>query len=106
MKTEFYNGTEIIIGQNAKENWNMINFNSDFVWLHLNSYPSCHVIIKSENPDNTTLTVAAELCKENTKYRNLRNLKVCYTKCSNLIKGPDEGSVIYKSKRQVQTISV
>ena len=106
MKTEFYNGTEIIIGQNANENWNMIDFNTDFVWLHLNSYPSCHVIIKSENPDNTILTIAAELCKKNTKYRNLRNLKVCYTKCSNLKKGPEEGSVIYKSKRQVQTISV
>jgi predicted ribosome quality control (RQC) complex YloA/Tae2 family protein len=106
MKTEFYNGTEIIIGQNVKENWNMIDFNSNFIWLHLNSYPSCHVIIKSENPDNMTLIVAAELCKENTKYRNLPHIKICYTKCNNLIKGPDEGSVIYKSKRQVHTISV
>ena len=106
MKTEIYNVNEIIIGQNAKENWNMIDFKSDFIWLHLNSYPSCHVIIKSENPDITTLTFAAELCKENTKYKNWRNLKVCFTKCSNLIKGPDEGSVIYKSNKQVKTILV
>ena len=106
MKTEEFNDTQIIIGQNAEENWNIINFGCDFIWLHLNSFPSCHVIIQDESPDNETLQAAAELCKENTKYRNLKNLKVCYTKCSNLKKGSDIGSVIYKSKRQVKTISV
>mgnify|MGYP000179469603 CR=1 FL=1 len=106
MKTEFYNGTEIIIGQNAKENWNMIDFNCDFIWLHLNSYPSCHVIIKDNNPDEEVLNYAAQLCKDNTKFKNLKNVKVCYTKCNNLKKGPDVGSVIYKSKRQVKTVLI
>lgn len=106
MKTEFYNGTEIIIGQNAKENWNMIDFNCDFIWLHLKAYPSCHVIIKDNNPDKDMLQFAAELCKENTRYRHLRNLKVSYTKCTNLKKGPDVGSVIYKSNKQVEHILV
>jgi predicted ribosome quality control (RQC) complex YloA/Tae2 family protein len=106
MKTEVFNDTTIIIGQNAQENWNIIDFNSGFIWLHLNSYPSCHVIIKDDNPSQETLMFAAELCKENTKYRNLRNLKVCYTTCNNLKKGPDVGSIIYKSNRQVKTILV
>ena len=106
MRSEVFNDTEIVIGQNAQENWDLIDFESDFIWLHLNSYPSCHVIIKDETPTNDTLQVAAEMCKENTKYRNLRNLKICYTKCSNLKKGPDVGSVIYKSKRQVKTILI
>ena len=78
MKTEVFNDTTIIIGQNAQENWNIIDFNSGFIWLHLNSYPSCHVIIKDDNPSQEILMFAAELCKENTKYRNLRNLKVWY----------------------------
>lgn len=106
MKKEQFNGIEIVIGQNAQENWNMINFDSDFIWLHLNSFPSCHVIIKDTEPDIETLIFAAELCKANTKYRDLKNLKVCYTKCNNLKKGPDVGSVIYKSKRKVQIIKV
>ena len=106
MRSELFNDTVILIGQNAQENWDLIDFESDFIWLHLNSFPSCHVIIKDENPDSDTLQVAAEMCKENTKYRNLKNLKICYTKCSNLKKGTDIGSVIYKSKRQVKTIKL
>lgn len=106
MKSEEFNDTQIIIGQNAQENWNIINFNCDFIWLHLNSFPSCHVIIKDNNPDEEVLNYAAQLCKDNTKFKNLKNVKVCYTKCNNLKKGPDVGSVIYKSKRQVKTILI
>ena len=78
----------------------------DISLIDLNSFPSCHVIIENDNPDEDTLTYAAELCKSNTKYRNLKNLKVCYTKCNNLKKGSDIGSVIYKSKRKVKTITI
>ena len=106
MKEFEINGTDVILGQCAQENWDIIDFDSGFIWLHLNSFPSCHVIIQDESPYNETLEAAAELCKENTKYRNLKNLKICYTKCSNLKKGSDIGSVIYKSKRQVKTILV
>ena len=106
MKTEEFNDTQIIIGQNAQENWNIINFGCDFIWLHLNSFPSCHVIIEDNDPDQEVLEYAAQLCKNNTKYRNLKNLKICYTKCNNLKKGSDIGSVIYKSKRKVNTLLI
>lgn len=71
MKTEEFNDTTIVIGQNAKENWDIINFDCDHIWLHLNSFPSCYVIIKDNNPDEDVLAYAATLCKYNTKYRNL-----------------------------------
>lgn len=106
MKTEEFNDTTIVIGQNAKENWDIINFDCDHIWLHLNSFPSCHVIIKDNNPDEDVLAYAATLCKDNTKYKNLKNLKICYTKCNNLKKGNETGSVIYKSKRKVNTITI
>ena len=106
MKVEEINDITIIIGQNAQENWNLINFDCDYIWLHLNSFPSCHVIIKDNNPDQEVLEYAAQLCKDNTKYRNLKNLKICYTKYNNLKKGIDIGSVIYKSKRKVKTITL
>ena len=102
MKTEAYNDTQIIIGQRAQENWDIINFKSDYIWLHLHSFPSCHVIIKDNNPDEEVLNYAANLCKNNTKYKNMKNLYVSYTKCNNLKKGPDVGSVIYKSNKQVK----
>ena len=106
MKVEEFNDITIIIGQNAQENWDLINFDCDYIWLHLNSFPSCHVIIEDNNPEQEVLEYAAQLCKENTKYRNLKNLKICYTKCNNLKKGKDIGSVVYKSKRQVKTITL
>ena len=40
MKTEAFNDTQIIIGQRAQENWDIINFKSDYIWLHLHSFPS------------------------------------------------------------------
>lgn len=106
MKIEEVEGTIIKIGKNAQENWDLIDIHPDFMWFHLNSFPSCHVIIESDSPNDNEIKIAAELCKENTKYKNLKNIKVCYTTCSNLKKGTDIGSVIYKSKRKVKTILV
>ena len=106
MKTEEFNDIQIIIGQNAEENWNIINFGCDFIWLHLNSFPSCHVIIQDNNPNKDVLNYAAQLCKNNTKFKNFKNLKICYTTCNNLKKGFDIGSVIYKSNRQVKYLYV
>lgn len=106
MKQEEYMNTTIIIGENAQDNWDIIDFESEYIWLHLNSFPSCHVIIKNTNINNNILLYAAHLCKHYTKYRNLKNVKVCYTKCNNLKKGSDIGSIVYKSKRKVNTITV
>jgi predicted ribosome quality control (RQC) complex YloA/Tae2 family protein len=106
MKELNFNENNILLGENAQDNWNIIDFESNDIWLHLDSFPSCHVIICNENPDNETLMYAAQLCKSKTKYRNLKNVKVCYTKCSNLKKGGDIGSIIYKSKRKVNRVMV
>ena len=106
MKELEFNDTIIILGENAQDNWNIIDFESDYIWLHLDSFPSCHVIICDESPDNETIMYASELCKSKTKYKNLKNVYVCHTKCSNLKKGNDVGSVVYKSKRQVKRVMV
>lgn len=106
MKELNFNDISILLGENAQDNWDIIDFESNDIWFHLNSFPSCHVIVCNESLDNETLMYAAELCKSKTKYRNLRNVKVCYTKCNNLKKGNEIGSVIYKSKRKVNTITV
>lgn len=98
--------TIIKIGSNAKENWELVDSDETYWWFHLNSYPSCHVVIECSDPSEEHIILAAQLCKENTKYRNLRNLKICYTTCGNLKKGTDVGSVIYKSKRKVKHIVV
>ena len=45
-------------------------------------------------------------CKLNTKYKNLKNIKVDYTLCDNVEKGEFVGELIYKSNRKVLSIKV
>tara|TARA_B110000285_G_scaffold110275_1_gene125245 strand:- start:60 stop:380 length:321 start_codon:yes stop_codon:yes gene_type:complete len=106
MKTIIFNGTNIIVGQNAHENWELLENNEHYIWFHLRSFPSCFVIIECESPDNLTILEAARICKENTKYRNLQNLKVNYTPINNIRKVGKVGTVQFLSNRKVSTISI
>ena len=94
------------IGKNSKENWELLNENKNHIWFHLSAFPSRYVICCFENPTDEMIQFGAELCKENTKYRNLKNLKVSYTPISNLEKGIKEGMVYFKSNRKVKSIKV
>ena len=106
MKTVKFNEVEIIVGQNCQENWDLIDKMSESVWLHLKSFPSCHVFIKKSDPDIITIEYAANLCKENTKYKNLPNIKVNYTPVNNVIKAEKVGSVYFRSNRKVKSITI
>tara|TARA_B100000524_G_scaffold268153_1_gene147178 strand:- start:6086 stop:6409 length:324 start_codon:yes stop_codon:yes gene_type:complete len=107
MKQFEINDTIVRLGETAKENWSLIDEADDqYIWMHLNSFPSGHIIIEGSDLDNEILNEAAILCKQNTKYRNIPNLKICYTTVSNLIKGDKLGSVYFKSNRKVKTIKL
>jgi hypothetical protein len=95
MKIEIKDDITIKIGRNKEENWEMLQTNPNFTWLHLNSFPSGYVIIESENPDNEMIQYATYLCKNNTKYKNMKNLKICYTLIENVIKGEKVGEVYF-----------
>ena len=104
MKLITVEDTIIKLGTNKKENWDMLKTNKNFIWMHLNSFPSGYIIIENENPDENILQQAGIFCKENTKYKNMRNIKVCYTTVGNVIKGDNTGEVYFKSNRKLQTI--
>jgi len=108
MKVSTVNNINCVIGQNAKENWGILaNAQKNHLFFHLSSFPSGYVIAECEFiPDIDTIETIATLCKTNTKYRNLKNIKVDYTRCSNLTKGSIVGEVIYTSNRQVFKIAV
>jgi hypothetical protein len=111
-----------ILGQNAQDNWDILDKaeGTDY-FFHLTSFPSCYVIFKcldiptNENiikaaqidiPTNENIIKAAQICKENTKYRNLKNLRVDYCPCSNIKKGENIGEVIFHSLRKVKNIKI
>tara|TARA_A100001035_G_C27490585_1_gene367413 strand:+ start:162 stop:506 length:345 start_codon:yes stop_codon:yes gene_type:complete len=108
MKKFIYNNIEYCIGQTAKENWELLETlqqeNRDYIWFHLNSFPSPYVIMKTdlleipEQSHSDYLIYGANLCRDNTKYRNLKDLKVCYTTLKKLKKGNKIGDVIIKGK--------
>jgi predicted ribosome quality control (RQC) complex YloA/Tae2 family protein len=97
-----------ILGQNAQDNWDILDKaeGTDY-FFHLTSFPSCYVIFKClDIPTNENIIKAAQICKENTKYRNLKNLRVDYCPCSNIKKGENIGEVIFHSLRKVKNIKI
>ncbi len=104
MKEFEFNGVTILLGENAKENWKLLDCEPEYYWLHLSSFNSGHVIVKNPNPDEETLEYAAKICKKHTKYRNLKNIKVDCTKRMNLEKGDEIGEIVFKSLRQVRIL--
>ena len=106
MKTEVFENTNILIGENAQENWDLLNYNENYLWFHLKSFPSCHVVIENEEPSKEHIIKAASFCKLNTKYRNIPNLKINYTPIKNIKKAEKIGSVTFNSKRKVLDIKI
>ena len=97
----------ILIGSNAQDNWNIISASSiEDIWFHLNDYPSSHIILK--NPDNLKINKiptsiikrCSILCKEHSKYNNVKNISVIYTQIKNLSKGLAIGSVISHNTKE------
>jgi len=105
MKTYNLGATFFKVGQNAQENWDLIrNYmrNSEefgnsleFLWFHLDEFPSAHVIIEQEEPDNDEINYACELVIQHSKNSKFSK-KIVYTKIKNLKLGPEIGSVIFR----------
>ena len=100
-------GNLIKIGENAKENWALIDASEpEWWWFHLKSFPSSHVVLETSEPTNEELIAAATWCKDTTKYRNLKNLKVSYCQIKNIKKAEKLGSVTFLSNRKVKEIKL
>ncbi len=108
MKSFEFEGYVCHLGQTSKENWDILDEAKDHhLFFHLASFPSGYVILEyQEKYTPEMLVIAAEICKNGTKYRKLRDLKVDYCSCDNLKKGEKTGEVIFKSKRNVKQIKL
>lgn len=96
------------LGKTAKENWELFdNSRPEYLFFHLSSFSSGYLILECEDVSTVNkacLQEAAQLCKQNTKYRNIKHAKVDYTTCDNLTKGDYTGEIIYKKYRKVKHI--
>lgn len=115
MRCEEYKNIFFYIGSNANENWKLFDksklINDNYIWFHLNSFSSPYVIMyKTIDELNNTYNkseiddiyqFAANLCKQNSKYKFLNNLKIVYSQLKKLSKGEKIGEVIIKGKRNI-----
>ena len=96
----------IVVGTNEQNNWDIIEESlPEHLWFHLNSFPSPHVIIRSSDPDKSTIMEAARICKEKSKYSHIRSIKVVYTTISNINLSDKVGCVDIVSKRKCTCIT-
>ena len=113
MKQSQLNNVKFYIGQNAQENWKLLedsaNINPDYIWFHLNSFSSPYVIMyatiaelqTTHEPLNQHLQFGAQLCKENSKYKFLKDIKVMYVPIKKLTKTEMVGEVHISGKAKL-----
>jgi predicted ribosome quality control (RQC) complex YloA/Tae2 family protein len=108
MKTFKFKGYICHLGQTAKENWLLLDEAEDCdLFFHLTSFPSGYVVLKYEKEYTPEMLItSAGICKEGTKYRKLKDLKVDYCHCDNLKKGEKPGVVYFKSIRKVKQLKL
>jgi hypothetical protein len=121
MKVFEFQECKFYIGKNAKENWELLDKakaeDQNIVWFHLDSFPSPYVfmwssissleeLIKTEKTEkkeeissiNQFLNFGASLCKEHSKYKNMKDIKIMYTTVNKLTKTDKIGEVDIKGK--------
>ncbi|WLV25708.1 NFACT RNA binding domain-containing protein [Aciduricibacillus chroicocephali] len=98
-------GTVIFVGKNNKQNDHLTNriARRDEIWLHTKDIPGSHVIIRSEDPSETTILEAAQLAAWFSKSRESSSVPVDYTKVRHVKKpsGAKPGFVTYDNQKTV-----
>lgn len=98
-------GIEFYVGKNNTQN-DHLTFKfarRDEIWLHVKDIPGSHVIIRSAEPDETTLLEAATVAAYFSKARASSGVPVDYTKARYVKKpsGAKPGFVIYTDQQTV-----
>ncbi len=96
MKSYIFNGINFTLGCNAEENWKIIGTadKTDY-WVHLDGYPSAHVIIHIDKVLNEDLEYAKKLILDQTK-KAPDTAKIVYSQVKNIKRGSKVGEVIIR----------
>lgn len=98
-------GTLILVGKNNLQNdqLSLKTAKKTDYWLHAKNIPGSHVIIKSDQPSDETITEAAELAAYFSKYRHSAQIPVDLVQVKHLRKpnGAKPGYVIYENQKTI-----
>lgn len=96
-------GSTILVGKNNLQNDQLTlkTANKTDTWLHAKDIPGSHVIIRSNEPDDTTLLEAANLAAYYSKYRLSARVPIdyCLVKYVKKPNGAKPGYVIYDNQK-------
>ncbi len=85
------------VGRSARENWQLLDQAEPFdIWFHLDSQSSPYVILEIRDNNEVpyeSLLEGARLCKQYSKAKNDKSVKVIYCPVENLKKGKNLGQV-------------
>ena len=105
LQDEFEKQIVFRIGQNAKENHELIDdADKEDWWFHLLDYSSCHCIVDKIDISDTEILYAAGLVKNNSKYINSKKVKICYTQVKNIKKTKNPGEVKFLKRPNIVII--
>ncbi len=95
-------GTEILVGKNNLQNDQLTlrTARKTDYWLHAKDIPGSHVIIRSNEPSETTILEAAEIAAYYSKYRYSAQVPVDFVQVKHIRKpnGAKPGYVIYENQ--------
>jgi len=98
-------GTTILVGKNNKQNEYLTTrlARKEEIWLHTKDIPGSHVVIRSNEPSETTIIEAATIAAYFSKARNSSSVPVDFTKIRHVRKpnGAKPGYVIYDNQQTV-----
>ncbi len=96
MKEWVYDDITIKMGQNARENDRLVKESlQTSIWLHLDNFPSAHVVIQNDNPSKAVIKYAAQQLKDYSKYNF--NVKVNYISIR-YVKRTDKAGLVQLTK--------
>jgi len=98
------------VGTNATENSKLVRTSPKHSWwFHISNHPSGHVVwIPPEKREPTRMQIirGAQLCKDQSKFKNSRRITVEYTPLSNIIPIENGGQVVIQKPKRVLSICV
>ncbi len=102
---ESSDGTTILVGRNNNQNEYVTHkiAHRDDIWLHTLNIPGSHVVIRSNNPSENTITEAAELAAFYSQARMSASVPVDYTQIRHVKKpsGAKPGYVTYDNQKTI-----
>ena len=100
---------KIKAGETAQENWDLIDASGqNDIWFHVEGHPSCHLVLivndanKKKDPHKSVINYCAALCKEGSKLKNGKNIKIIYTAIKNVKKADKPGAVTTKNTKELK----